>query len=139
MDRHQILQSFIDTIIEGGLDVSAIHCEIILSNQIRNFDNILEKPQWEYPNEPYDILTLDHALTYNPSIVISLSYQKLSKALYNPLTFKKRGPSFMDLFFMEKPQNYLNSTDIKPAVPETDKEQNLINPVIFDENIVDNN
>lgn len=132
MDRHQILQSFIETVIEGGIDLSAVHSEVILSNQIRRPDEVLEKPQWEYPNEPYEILTLDHALIYNPSVVISLSYQKVSKALYNPLTFKKKGPSFMDLFFMERPQQYLVSTDIKPAVKETDREQNLIVPITFE-------
>lgn len=131
MDRHQLLQSIIEIVLEGGLDVSSIHCEIILSNQIRSVDEILEKPKWEYPNEPYEILTLNQALTNNPSVVISLSYQRLSKALYNPLTFRKNAPSFMDLFFMEKPQSYLNSKDIKPAVKETDKEQNLISPAYF--------
>ena len=44
----------------------------------------------------------------NPSIAVTLSYQRTSQALYNPSTFKKTKPSVLDLFFMEQPQNYLN-------------------------------
>ena len=33
-----------------------------------------------------------------------MSYQKLSKTLYSPLSFRKNKPSFLDLLFMEKPQ-----------------------------------
>lgn len=126
MDKNQILQAMLETVIDGNLSINAVHCEIILSNQLRKPDAILEKPDWEYPNEPYEILTLNQALIDNPSITISLSYQNLSKALYNPLTFKKNGVSFMDLFFIETPAKYLNSKDIistkndieKPNVPK---------------------
>lgn len=132
MNKDQLLQAVIEAVIEGNLDVSAIHLEIILSNQVRAVDNQLEKPQWEYKDEPYEILTLNQALTNNPSVIISMSYQRVSKALYNPLTYRKNSPSFMDLFFMEKPQAYLNSTDIKPAKKETDVDENLIVPFTFE-------
>ena len=131
MDRNQLLQAFIETIDKGGLNVSGVHCEVILSNQIRNVDDILEKPQWEFPNEPYEILTLNKALTNNPSIVVSLLYQRLSRLLYNPLTFRKDAPSFMDLFFMEKPQEYLNSAVITPGVKDTMRDENMINPIEY--------
>jgi hypothetical protein len=125
-NRNELLTEMVNTIIEGNLNIMAIHCEIILANQIRNIDNILELPDWSYPNEPYKILTLNQALTDNPSVVVSLLYQKLSKMLYNPLTFRKHKPSFLDLFFMEKPQNYLSdTTNIQPAVKPTDVEKNL--------------
>ena len=48
---------------------------------------------------------------YNPSATITLSYQDLSKVLYSPLTFKKRGVSFLDLFFMKTPQQFIKSSD----------------------------
>ena len=131
MDRHQILQAFMDTIIEGNLGINAAHCEIILSNQLRAIDDILEKPQWEYPNETARVISLNKALTNNPSITNSLSYQRVAKALYNPLTFRKNKPSFMDLFFMEQPQEYMNSVEIVEARKPTDVENNLIEPVTF--------
>lgn len=129
MDRNQILQTMIETVIEGNLGVSAIHLEIILSNQIRSIEDELDVPEWQYRNEPYMIMTLNQALTKNPSVVISLSYQKLSKALYNPLTFRKNAPSFMDLFFMERPQYFLNNKDnIRPSKKPTDVEEEIIKP-----------
>lgn len=131
LNRHEILQTLNETLIEGGMNVSSVHAEVILSNQIRNIDNILEMPQWQYPDEPYRILTLNQALTDNPSLIIRLSYQKVSKTLFNPLTFRCNKPSFMDLFFMEKPQEYLNKEDIV----KTDKkfiENELKQAVIFD-------
>ena len=75
-----------------------------MSNQIRDADNILERAKWYEYNPRYEILSLNRSLTCNPSVTISMSYQKVSRLLYNPLTFKKNGSSFMDLFFMEKPQ-----------------------------------
>ena len=95
-------------------------------NQIRDIEDILEKPNWKIPNAPYQILTTNQALTNNPNVVISLMYQKLSKTLYAPLTFRKNKPSFMDLFFMEQPQEFLYKNDIiTEGVEETDVEQNL--------------
>lgn len=129
MNRHQILQAMNEIVIEGNLNVNSVHLEVILSNQIRSVDNELEIPEWQYPNEEYVIMTLNQALTKNPSVAISLSYQKVPKALYNPLTYRKNAPSFMDLFFMEKPQMYLNSKDnIRPAKKPTDVEEELIRP-----------
>lgn len=104
---HELLQEIIDTNIEGDMGVSAIHYEVMLSNQIRDPDDVLERPDWNMKNPPYRILTLDEALTKNPSVTISLSYQKITKSLYTPLTFKKHGASYMDLFFHEHPQRII--------------------------------
>ena len=105
-------EAFISTIIDGGLDTDAVHCEVLISNQIRRVsddDNLsMLPPEWEYPDEKYKLITLDKSLKENPSVVISLNYQGISKLLYTPLTFVKNQPSIMDLFFMEKPQDYMN-------------------------------
>lgn len=127
LNRHQILQEFVKTLIEGHLDVHIVHCEVILMNQLRSVVDILDCPDWEYKDEPCEIITLNQALTDNPRVIISLEYQKLSRLLYNPLTFRKHKPSFMDLLFMVKPQEYLNDTEILPSEKQPDK---LINPII---------
>lgn len=106
-DRHQILQKFVETVIEGGLNTIAVHLEVILSNQLRSIDDILEKPDWTVKDNDYVLMTLNDALTYNPSITTTMSYQKLAKTLYNPLSFRKNKPSFLDLLFMEKPQEFM--------------------------------
>ena len=108
MNKDEALQSIVDLVIEGGLDIDAVHLEVILSNQIVNPDNILSKPNWNVPDVQYKIFTLNQALTNNPSVIVSLLYEDLNRTLYNPLTFAKHGPSFFDLFYMEQPQNYIS-------------------------------
>ena len=89
-----------------------IHFEIIIANQMRDPDNILEMPNWSIPNCPYKILTLGSALTNSPSITVTLEYQKIAKTLVNPLSYNKRKPSIFDVFFMEKPQEFVVNKDM---------------------------
>ena len=56
-------------------------------------------------------------------------YQRLSQTLYNPLTFKKNGASFLDLFFMENPTVYLSADEVKPA-PKPDEVKERVSPFI---------
>ncbi len=111
LNIHQLLQALIDTVIEGGLNIASTHLEIIVSNQVRDANDILERPKWFLYDPDYEILSLNRALTCNPSVTVSMSYQKVSKLLYNPLTYRKRGSSFMDLFFMERPQYAIRGID----------------------------
>lgn len=135
-NKDELLQNLIETVIEGGLQVSSTHLEVILANQIRSAEDILEKPQWQYPNEPYEVLTLNEALSNNPSVTVSLSYQYQARALYNPLTFRKNKPSFMDLFFMEQPQEYINPNRVQ--IEDEDKlrkDKKFVTPVIFSKDL----
>lgn len=120
-DIHQWAQDFMKAIMDGGIDLDAVHAEVILSNQIRSKDDMLENPEWEYANEPYQLLTLNEALTNNPSVTVSLEYQKLPKALYYPLTFKKIKASSLDLFFMERPQDLMDIETVDPGI-KSDKD-----------------
>ena len=119
---HSLTQAIIDAVIEGRIGVQMIHFEILLMNQVRSVSTNLKRPEWQYEDEPYVILTLKKALTDNPSIVISLLYQNLGHTLYYPLSFQKNAPSFMDVFFMRQPQNFMDddsnliSTEVKPTM-----------------------
>lgn len=126
-NRHQILQAFLEATIEGGININSIHCELIISNQIRDNIDILETPIWTNINPPYQLLTLKQSLTNNPRVVTSLSYENISKILYNPLTFRKTKPSFVDLFFMKQPQLYLRKEILSTRRPKKES----INPMIF--------
>lgn len=115
MTKDIIVQEFVMAVMNGGLNVDAIHLEILLSNQIRaglDEENILEMPHWEFENADYTLINLDSALKNNPSITATLEYQKISKVLYNPLSYKKNKPSQMDLFFMNQPQNFMTVVDV---------------------------
>lgn len=123
-----LYQDLIDTTIEGGLNIAATHLEVILMNQIRDTEDMFGRPRWWEHNPPYNIITLNEALTNNPSVVISLSYQKIKRQFFNPLTFKKHGPSFMDLFFMETPQRVIYNIEEEEKFVR--KPGELVDPII---------
>jgi hypothetical protein len=132
MTKDRILQEFVVAVLNGGLNVDAIHLEVLLSNQIReglDDDKILEMPHWEFEDAEYALVNLDTALKNNPSITTTLEYQKISKTLYNPLSYKKTKPSQMDLFFMNKPQEFMTSVQ---TVKSKEKKE-LIRGVMYDE------
>lgn len=123
LNKDTASQTISDLSIDGGLHLDSIHLELILSNQIVNPNDILTRPNWNIPEVSYRLLTLNEALTNNPSVIISLLYKDLNKVLYNPLTFAKHGPSFFDLFYMEQPQKYISkdliTEDAGIEVPES--------------------
>lgn len=118
LDRHELLQRFTDTVYLGKLDVSSVHLEVILSNQIRDIDDELELVDWTLQEPLYRIYTLKQALKKHPSITTSLSFREISRQFSDPLTYRKKRPSFMDLFFMVKPQDFLNSKE--EIIPENE-------------------
>ena len=130
-DKDTILEAFIDANIEGNIILNAIHFEVLLANQIRDGDDILDQPHWEYKEANYNILTLNESLTYNPCITIRLEYSKISKTLFTPSSFKVTKPSNMDLFFMEKPQEFINNSDIIDDNPNIIKEDEIKKNAIY--------
>lgn len=104
--KESVLEELIDTVIKGKVNVDAVHLEVLLSNQMRrSAEDILDMPEWEYPNAKYLMIGLNKALTDHPSVTVSLQFEKQSKALYYPLNYKKRKAHSTDLFFMTQPQN----------------------------------
>ena len=76
--------------------------------------------------EQYKMLTLNQALTNNPSVIVSLLYKDLGRTLYNPLTFTKNAPSFFDLFFCEDPQNYISDELLADDVDVSNPEKKVL-------------
>lgn len=109
--KDEIVKEFITANADGGINVSAIHLEVILSNQMRDPNDILSPPNWSIRNAPYKILTLGSSLNNSPSITVNLEFQRIGKTLVSPLSSKKHKPSVFDLYFMEKPQEYMVNRD----------------------------
>lgn len=124
-DIHGILQETIDIAVEGNLDIMGIHMEMILSNQVRNAYNILDSIDWSNEGVVYRLVTLNDALLNNPNPSVTLMYQNLAKILYTPLTYSKHAPSFIDLFFMERPQDFLNTKFAKRYIDTEEREDNI--------------
>ena len=122
MDKDGILQMLLNNLKEGGLDLSSVHAEVILSNQLRDNDDILEYPNWAVPDQKYKLLTLKGALKDNPRIGVSLAFESIKRMLYNPLTFRKTKASTFDLFYMVKPQEFLyDKSNIIQKEPDMDE------------------
>ena len=107
-DISTLISKLVDSVIKGKIHCRGVHLEVLIANQIRSNYDRLKMPDWSNFNEPYEVLTLNEALTDNPSIVVSLTYQKLAQALYKPLTYKKTSPSVFDPFFMHKPEKFMH-------------------------------
>lgn len=111
-DRNTVLEAFIDTNIEGGIKLNAVHFEVLLMNQLRDGDDILLMPDWSKEDAEYQLITLGDALSNNLSISIRLQNNKIDKALTNPDVRRLKKPSNMDVYFMEKPQEYLSNKEL---------------------------
>lgn len=132
-DRHELLRQFTTTNIQGNIKLNAVHFEVLLMNQIRAADDILEMPDWTNPNEPYQVLTLSKSLAENRSIGVRLQNSKVQKALLNPMNEKLTKASMVDVFYMEQPQEFLNKDIISDEYkPLSDKEENVKAPVSFE-------
>lgn len=123
-DRNSILQELLMRSLECNLNVSAVHCEVLLMNQIRSKHDIKEKPNWTIQNQDdYQILSLKKSLETNPSVTISLMFQNIKRMFTNPLTFEKSDPGITDLFFMTNPQEYLSDEYVERDQNEKEYKQ----------------
>ena len=131
-DRNTILESFINTNIQGRITLNSVHFEILLMNQIRSIDDDLDMPDWSRRNEPYKMIPLSKALSNNRSITVRLEASNISKALLNPNNDLVHRPSISDLYFMEQPQEFLNKDMISDEYkPINDVEDNIVEPFSF--------
>lgn len=105
---HNLMQKIQLSIIKGNINITSVHLELIISNQIRNANDRMMMPNWRNMNEPYELITLNDALSDSRSPIIAATYRKLTRALTHPLSFIKFGPSTFDPFFMRKPKRMLS-------------------------------
>ena len=90
--------------IESGMSVDSVHTEMILKGLIRSTEDILQPPDFNNPDKmnDYQILTVSKALTYSPSIALSLSFEELGRQFIKPSTYHKYRKSDYDIFFKEE-------------------------------------
>jgi hypothetical protein len=132
-DRNSILDAFTSTNIDGGITLNAVHFEVLLMNQIRDADDILETPDWTVPNAPYKILALKKSLENNPSIAVRLQYKDFRKSLSSPYMDKISKPSINDLYYMVKPQEYLSDEMVSDEYSVDDGvDPDIVEPISFE-------
>ena len=86
------------------MSVDSVHTEMILKGLIRSTEDILQPPDFNNPDKmnDYQILTVSKALTYSPSIALSLSFEELGRQFIKPSTYNKYRKSDYDIFFKEE-------------------------------------
>lgn len=120
-------ETFLETLSERlnniGLDnIMSVHLEIIIMNQIRSGDSIIEIPDWSVPEqENYQVLTLKKAISTHPSITVALQSEDIARMLYTPLSLKKHEPSAYDLLYMVQPQKFLAEEPLLDTASNADK------------------
>ena len=130
-DRNSILEAFIDANLAGRIHINAVHFEVLLMNQLRAADDLLGKPDWTHKNERCQFITLEQALTDNPAITVRLQSTKLKRTLIHPSNRVLSAPSNMDLFTVERPQEFINPDFIDKS-EESNRDRKIIKPFIFD-------
>jgi hypothetical protein len=130
-DLNSFLKAFMVTNMKGGISIPSVHFEVILANQLRKSDNMLEMPDWTIPdNMDYQIVTLNNSLIQSPYLMTRLQYSKLNKVLIDPTSYEVNKPSDNDVFAMVNPTKYLK---MRPEIHSGEK-NSLIND--DDENTV---
>jgi hypothetical protein len=130
-DRNSILSDFITTNLAGNIKMDSVHFEVLLMNQIRAADDILELPDWSLENEPCQILTLNESLTNNRSISVRLQSSKIARTLTSPSNRQLSQPSNMDLFYMEQPQKFMTDEYVKSTYDPNKKNKRVIKKPLY--------
>lgn len=129
-DVNSILEAFISANLQGGIKINSVHFEVLLMNQIRAFDNLLELPDWEKSDEKCQIIPLENALTNNLRLNVRLQAPKLKRSLIHPSNRFLWRPSNMDLFTMPHPQDFMNRK-FEDAKPDFEQQRKCITPIHF--------
>lgn len=127
LTKEELLQKFIESLNDAKIKMNSVHSEVLMANQIRDKNDILNKPAWEYDNVEYTITSLRQSLSANPSLIISLAYQDVANQLNaNTLTSRKHAPSIYDLNVMKYPQQFFETIDIEKAKDDTSYEMSVL-------------
>lgn len=98
-NKEEMLQKFIELLNESGIDINSIHIENVIRELIRRQDDITQRPDFGQDNPDYRMLRVSDAIMHSNSIIISMSFEKIKKQLYEPETYRKTAPSFLDKLF----------------------------------------
>ena len=128
-DRNTLLRDFIAYNLAGGIKINSVHFEVLISNQIRNADDIMLPPDWEQKDAPYQFIKLEDAITNSPRIGVRLQGSKLKKTLINASDKGIYKPSNLDVFYMERPQDFINPKLVDRSHDVS--ERKIIKPVYF--------
>lgn len=93
--------TFLDLLIESGIDANVIAAELIINRLIRSIENKYDRPDFYSDElEPYEIITINRALEKNKSPLVGLSFQNIKRQLLSDEIYEERdGTSYLDPFY----------------------------------------
>lgn len=94
----ELANKFISLLNEGGINLSAVHAELILSVLVRDKNNELERTK-SFNEEDYVILTISQSILKSSSAGPSLSFEELKKQIKGHELYLKTGFSILDTLF----------------------------------------
>lgn len=97
--KDDVLQKFYELVNEAGIHIDSVHLENILREILRNPNNLTKRPDWSTQEPEYVILRVTDAIMQSDSITTSLSFENVKKQFYDPTTYNKVAPSFLDNLF----------------------------------------
>lgn len=131
-NKDTILADFIKTNLSGNIKINAVHFEVLLMNQMRDGEDMLELPDWTSYNPTYQMLTLSESLKNNRSISVRLQASQISRSLIHSSNRRLKATSNMDVFYMEKPQQFITDEYKKSTYELKDgTERKIVKPFIF--------
>ena len=100
-----VCQKLLETIIESNIPASALSSEIVVNRLLRDKDDIYKRIDFGGLRiKPYQIISLNKALTNNPSPLAGLSFQNIPRQMKATETYDgtRTQSSWLDPFWTER-------------------------------------
>lgn len=92
-----IAQKMMELLVTNGIELDAVHSEVILRNMVRLKNDHSKRPDFsEKELGEYVLLRLVDAILQSSSVIQSLSFQDIRRQLMDPHTYEKMGASMLD-------------------------------------------
>jgi hypothetical protein len=98
-NKEEMMQKFIELLNESGIYLDSVHGENVVRELIRTQDDITKRPDFNEDDPTYQMLRVSDAILNSESIIISFAFEKIKRQLYEPETYQKTAPSFLDKLF----------------------------------------
>ncbi|MGL5713250.1 MAG: hypothetical protein ACRCX2_09545, partial [Paraclostridium sp.] len=102
-DRHSMFNAFADVLINAEFGLMLVHAAVIMRPLVRSRYDVLKYPNWQLTDyrADYTLLGLQRAVMKDPSLVVSLAFERLKNQFIDPTTFEKNQASTYDVLFSE--------------------------------------
>ena len=97
---NDMTSKFIELCNNSNIFINSVHLEIIIRELIKDVDNVLERPDFSIKDPKYQIMRLADSILNSNSVVTSISFERFKEQIYKPRTYRKKGKSLLDNFFI---------------------------------------